>query len=759
MSYLYGGTVSTAQRSPYAAAGTLPPTHSPYAATSPVGAPPRSPYAPAGGLGPAGYVPSAAASTFQPGYAAPASTLSAHGTGATIYGASPMAAQSVLPAGTASTLVSPTQASQPFGANVQAGAVTYTTTTDQLGRVTYHVFKAEPSTYQSPQGVTYTGIQWVPMETSTFPPAGVAPAGPDILASFRGQLPSAPPKNMPEAYPTPPMRDYNTELKEKEEHRRRKKEEKAAARRAGESWEAERMAREIAEEKEVRKARERDAAREVEAERAARLRRRSVGTGLGSGYERSRSRPPDALRERELRDREERDLDRRMGDMNISGRGGYGASDYTAPPISAGTRSRRQSVSNPGGAAAFYDEPTSAYDRDADDDYGRYAGDGRRRTSIYGAPERERDRDREDYYRDHEPRRASIYATTNSDRGLYGPAERERDREYERERRSRPNSMYAGAERSPYRRGDQLPTSVVDTRGQEVYPPGHIFAGQPIIPDGTAPRASGGLSAPSRGASPGPYPGAVYGASPRAMPGNLGLSPRAGPVMMPSVTSPRVGAATPLVGGFGGPGLPQEQLLASPEAFNRAINRNLPFTPFPMLKIQNMDDFLDDLIRPQPAVLSSHDVQPEDWGRFMNDLMLAWKGQLPLPDGPVKRSDLVIDLLDLWNNVYFVPRRAEVVLYKGRNPRSGLSKGAPEAKLTDAQLAYNFSEDSGSDSESDEEYPVAGSAFQYHQQNYGSKRHAQEKAAKRIAKVEEKVRKELELKNQYTLWVVNISAY
>ena len=73
-----------------------------------------------------------------------------------------------------------------------------------------------------------------------------------------------------------------------------------------------------------------------------------------------------------------------------------------------------------------------------------------------------------------------------------------------------------------------------------------------------------------------------------------------------------------ILGGYGAPSMPQEHLLASPEAFNRPINRALAFTPFQMLKLQDMDDFLDDLIRPQPPILSTHDVLPEDCGRFMN---------------------------------------------------------------------------------------------------------------------------------------------
>lgn len=62
----------------------------------------------------------------------------------------------------------------------------------------------------------------------------------------------------------------------------------------------------------------------------------------------------------------------------------------------------------------------------------------------------------------------------------------------------------------------------------------------------------------------------------------------------------------------------EQQMLASPEAFNRPINRAYPFTPFEMAKIQDMDDFLDGIIPRLPIVLTTHDVLSEDWGRLMN---------------------------------------------------------------------------------------------------------------------------------------------
>ena len=150
--------------------------------------------------------------------------------------------------------------------------------------------------------------------------------------------------------------------------------------------------------------------------------------------------------------------------------------------------------------------------------------------------------------------------------------------------------------------------------------------------------------------------------------------------------------------------LPQptaQEMLSSPDAFTRPINRAQAFTPFNMLPVTDMEDFLRDVIHPRPAVLGTHDVQPEDWGRLMNvsclirlllidaifliglkDLALAWQNRLPLPsDGPTKRSDLVIDLLDLWNQQFFLPRNVELALYKGRSPKSGSGVGRPEHRL------------------------------------------------------------------------------
>lgn len=340
------------------------------------------------------------------------------------------------------------------------------------------------------------------------------------------------------------------------------------------AWEAERLAREEAEDREMR---------------ASRMRRPSHGAGLGADLasgagayarERSRDRGSDLLRERELRDREERELERRMGDLNVGGRGGY-RDEYGAPP--PGTRSRRQSVSiqDPAG---IYDDPGYERERDGYESF-RPAP----RSSIYAAPERTRD--------------------------IYGAPERSRSNSIyaaapERQRQSRPSSMYAGMERSPYRHDASLLPTTLGPDGVEVYPPGHINAGQPI---------SG--YAPSRNHSPvratASYRNAGYGgASPRP-PLMGGLSPRVGAGVIPGV-SPRLGGGAPLggAGEYGAP--PPGQLLAMPEAFNRPINRAQSFTPFKDLRVQEVDELADDIIKPMPAVLGTHDMVPEDWLRLMS---------------------------------------------------------------------------------------------------------------------------------------------
>ena len=70
----------------------------------------------------------------------------------------------------------------------------------------------------------------------------------------------------------------------------------------------------------------------------------------------------------------------------------------------------------------------------------------------------------------------------------------------------------------------------------------------------------------------------------------------------------------------------------------------------------------------------------------LQDLGLAWTGTMPVPqysaDGrPPKRSTLAADVIDLWNASFFRMRGVEVILYKGRERRSGRYAGTVDMNL------------------------------------------------------------------------------
>lgn len=65
---------------------------------------------------------------------------------------------------------------------------------------------------------------------------------------------------------------------------------------------------------------------------------------------------------------------------------------------------------------------------------------------------------------------------------------------------------------------------------------------------------------------------------------------------------------------------------------------------------------------------------------------MAWAGTMPVPqyspDGrPPKRSTLAADMVDLWNASFFLPRGVEMILYKGREGRSGRHAGKVDMHL------------------------------------------------------------------------------
>jgi len=57
-------------------------------------------------------------------------------------------------------------------------------------------------------------------------------------------------------------------------------------------------------------------------------------------------------------------------------------------------------------------------------------------------------------------------------------------------------------------------------------------------------------------------------------------------------------------------------MLSPPDGFSRPANLAQSYTFFDTMKIQDMDDFYDNMPR-MPKVLVPHDVYHEDWIRFI----------------------------------------------------------------------------------------------------------------------------------------------
>ncbi|KLO15759.1 hypothetical protein SCHPADRAFT_248452 [Schizopora paradoxa] len=520
----------------------------------------------------------------------------------------------------------------------------------------------------------------------------------------------------------------------------------------------------VQEDAEILAARERDAMREREfKQRSRRLSTASrpgsegLGTVAGAGVygdaPRQGSGIYDTGRDRErgvygaLGPDVERDLEQRMGDMRVGG-GGPGSrltADYGAPPPlggpPVGVRSRRSSMSMmPVPTVGGSPLPGAAVPPGGV----MMPGPGARvgKMGYDDAEYVDRDYDRDDY--------PLGPATTNSRRA----------------------SMHMGGGGgglggrggpSPYRSTSPLPP-VMGPGGVPVYPPGHIYEGEPV--QGGASGIISRSHSPVPGTAPYPSsmsnPGAVAFAGGGGASGGYGVVPR----------TPR----TPRHDFDAG----DQELLATPEAFSRPINRAQTFTPFEMMKIQDLDDFLRNIPR-LPVVLTTHDVYAEEWGRLMGvsdlslhicvansvthvarpqDLSLAWQNHLPLPSNlrsgkMPKRTTVVSDLLDSWNAAFFLPRGIEVVLYKGRERLSGRGAGRPETRLPrmDSEDSYSSDDSSDDDLYSDME-PAGGQGGRYGSGHYGlygrrDERYEQEMRESRLyrrQKKEEKRRRAKERK-------------
>ena len=204
----------------------------------------------------------------------------------------------------------------------------------------------------------------------------------------------------------------------------------------------------------------------------------------------------------------------------------------------------------------------------------------------------------------------------------------------------------------------------------------------------------------------------------------------------------------------------EQGILPPPEGFSRPPNAAQSYTQFDTTKIQDMDDLMENLPR-MPAVLMTHDVYHQDWIRFIQDLTDAWLGRLPLPNQggrPPKRSTTAIDLVELWNESFFLARGVELIIYKGRERKNGKYAGRvdtnlPGFDLTADDITDSSPESTGLDSE-DDYVPPGGARYGNHGGVYGKQEpqtvEARDARARRkeIEEQERRKRKEKEVRRR-----------
>ncbi|RPD80602.1 hypothetical protein L226DRAFT_452709 [Lentinus tigrinus ALCF2SS1-7] len=636
---------------------------------------------------------------------------------------------------------------------IQPGSITYTTTVGADGQVVYHPFKAVAASYQTPTGIV-NGIQWIPAEATSVLPANATPADANFAASFNRRTDD---------------RNWRDE-----DYRRRKDDASRGSNRYDrdryddDEYYQRQREREDREDRDYRRPeRERDRDKDRRASTygrypgeydkyaAADLERRMADMDL-------ERREKDRLRERE-RDRErdeyyEKDRAPRPRKGSFYGAGERPTSTYQPAPGGNYPNSSAYSTSStyaaaPGGnyppSAAYHPpspRPGDVYPRPVSPYRNSVAVP--RPTSPYAAPVAPRP------VSPYQvggaiPRAASPYQTAPIQRAAspYGAAPIQRAASPYGGQIQRAASPYGGQIQraaSPYGGGGLPPraASPYAPTGAGIYPPGHVLEGQPV-------------------GSPSPY----------APPINLYANPNTTAVASPYGAQAAYGApyagsgigaqASPRVGAVALDAAQQQQMLSVPEGFNRPPNRAHPYTQFEMMKIGDMDEFLDHMPR-MPAVLMPHDVYHEDWIRLMTDLSMAWAGTMPVPqyspDGrPPKRSTLTADVIDLWNASFFRTRGVEMILYKGRERRSGRLAGTVDMHLPGFD---RFDVSSPSESEDTEDDDSADDRDRY---RYGggsgysrsdTRRTRERKAERKKRKMDKKVKKRMkELERSYAIYL------
>jgi hypothetical protein len=85
-------------------------------------------------------------------------------------------------------------------------------------------------------------------------------------------------------------------------------------------------------------------------------------------------------------------------------------------------------------------------------------------------------------------------------------------------------------------------------------------------------------------------------------------------------------------------------MLPPPDGFSRPANLAQSYTFFDTMKIQDMEDFYENMPR-MPKVLVPHDVYHEDWIRFIQ--VRAWLPFRPVSSAPNSECLLTIDPSEL----------------------------------------------------------------------------------------------------------------
>lgn len=133
-----------------------------------------------------------------------------------------------------------------------------------------------------------------------------------------------------------------------------------------------------------------------------------------------------------------------------------------------------------------------------------------------------------------------------------------------------------------------------------------------------------------------------------------------------------------------------------------------------------------------------------------------------------KRTTLTADLVDLWNSSFFLKRGVEVVLYKGRERRSGRNIGQVDVHLPgfedrDRSDTDDSEDDDSEDDEDDDRYKYGAYGGLYGRQAEAQMAELQEakrvrkerkRAEKRRRRQEKKQRRKLrEAERKYALYI------